>query len=77
MMPRVLHVRDMPGYRYRRPTIPPTAAYIGRFNRTYGLAASMWIGDTTLSFLLIEEYEPVPAKQGQSVGWRWSHLGSP
>ena len=41
-LPRVLHVRDMPGYRDRRPTILPTAVYIGRFNRTYGLAASMW-----------------------------------
>jgi Domain of unknown function (DUF4326) len=41
-MPRVLNVRDLPGYADRQPVIPPDAVYIGRPNSRYGLAGSKW-----------------------------------
>jgi Domain of unknown function (DUF4326) len=41
-VPRVLSVRDLPGFHERRPIIPLTAVYIGRFSRWYGLGPSAW-----------------------------------
>ncbi len=41
-MPRVLNVRKLPGFHERRPIIPRSAVYVGRFNRWYGLGPSMW-----------------------------------
>jgi Domain of unknown function (DUF4326) len=40
--PRVLNVKDLELYAPRRVIFPPGAVYIGRFNRTYGLAGSDW-----------------------------------
>jgi hypothetical protein len=42
MRPRVLNIRDLPGFKERKPIIPARALYIGRANRRYGLPASKW-----------------------------------
>ena len=41
-MPQVLNIRHLPGFKERRPIIPPGAVYIGRTNSRYGLFASKW-----------------------------------
>ena len=41
-MPRVLNVRDLPGFADRKPIIPPGAVYIGYAMRWYRLPASRW-----------------------------------
>ena len=41
-MPRVLNVRDLPGYADRKPVIPDGAVYIGRPAWRYGLRGSVW-----------------------------------
>ena len=40
--PRVLNIRDCPGYRQRRPIIPADAIYIGRTVPRYRLPESKW-----------------------------------
>jgi|SRR5580704_9110434 hypothetical protein len=41
-MPRVLNLRDLPGYAHRGPVIPAGAVYIGRPAWRYGLSGSLW-----------------------------------
>ena len=41
-MPRVLNVRDLPGYADRKPVLPDGAVYIGRPAWRYGLCGSFW-----------------------------------
>ena len=41
-MPQVLNIRHLPGFKERRPIIPPGAVYIGRVNSRYRLLASKW-----------------------------------
>ena len=41
-MPQVLNIRHLPGFKERRPIIPPSAVYIGRQNARYRLPASKW-----------------------------------
>jgi hypothetical protein len=41
-MPCVLNVRALPGFRERKPIIPPGAVYIGHAMRWYRLPASKW-----------------------------------
>ena len=40
--PRVLNIRDCPGYRQRGPIIPAGAVYIGRTVPRYRLPESQW-----------------------------------
>jgi hypothetical protein len=41
-MPRVLNLRDLPGYSDNKPVIPPNAIYVGRPAWRYGLRGSIW-----------------------------------
>jgi hypothetical protein len=41
-MPQVLNIRNLPGFKEKRPAIPEGAVYIGRANRWYRLTASKW-----------------------------------
>jgi hypothetical protein len=47
-MPQILNIRHLPGFRERRPIIPPDAIYIGRRNARYRLAASKWANPFTV-----------------------------
>ena len=42
LMPQVLNIRHLPGFKERRPIIPPGAVYIGRKNTRYDLPKSKW-----------------------------------
>ena len=42
LMPQVINVRHLPGFKERQPSIPPGAIYIGRANARYRLPASKW-----------------------------------
>jgi hypothetical protein len=47
-MPQVLNIRHLPGFKERRPIIPPGAVYIGRTNRWYRLPKSKWANPFTV-----------------------------
>jgi Domain of unknown function (DUF4326) len=42
LMPLVLNIKHLPGFRELRPIIPPGAVYIGRRMSKYGLEQSVW-----------------------------------
>jgi hypothetical protein len=42
MMPQVLSVKALPGFKENRPVIPPGGVYIGRRMLKYGLLGSKW-----------------------------------
>jgi hypothetical protein len=41
-MPRVLNIRDLPGFANRKPIVPSGAVYIGRASGWYDLRRSDW-----------------------------------
>src|SRR6516165_475962 len=44
LMPQVLNLRHLPGFRERQPVIPSGAVYIGRRNGRDGLIATILVG---------------------------------
>jgi hypothetical protein len=68
-IPRVLNIRDLPGFKERKPIIPASAVYIGRANRWYGLPASKW-----RNYFQIKEAEGVSRERCIAAYAQWVRL---
>jgi hypothetical protein len=63
LVPRVLNIKNLPGFKHEKPVLPRDGVYIGRRMSRYGLEESVWANpfkegrDGTLSEVIAKYHE--------------------